>query len=284
MHLTIFKNGCDKMRISDYPVLQELQEEYQELRTLGNNRSDSERIMMERYTSERQYGSEDDGLIFWVGLADAQYRLKELSKSTAEHAMAALEMLSNPEFDIVPGDLKRRRGWYASPMPERTQFRKPRPFRCEWKLGDTFAYQIGGELAQERGIAGMYMLFRKVHELVWSDGKVRPVVTMTLWDRDVLPKSQEEFASVPMLKVRGDITQKCKSGYEFRTQLLFSRKKQTAVFQFIGNFQDIPMPENEIIIHDSAFTPMVDITMLDKACCVYWSRHQQYMELEKTGR
>lgn len=264
------------MRITDYPVLEEILDEYRDLRRSGHSRTESEQILIEHYYPELDCGSEDDALLFWVGLADAQYALKELSESVSQKAKSALDKLAKPEFEITPGDLERRRKRYSSPMPERKSFGQPRKFRCAWNIGDTFAYRIGGSRAHEMGIDGKFMLVRKVHELECYDGKIRPVVTMSIWDREEMPQNADEFASVPMLKIWGDYANKCKSGFLYRAQLLFSRKKQTEPFVFVGNFMDVAMPDDEIVVHDSIATPMADIRNLDNMSCLYWSLHQQY--------
>ena len=266
------------MRITDYPVLGEILDEYRDLRRSGHSRTAAEQSLIEQYSSELEYGSEDDGLLFWVGLADAQHTLKELSERVSQKARSAIDELSDPKYGITPGDLERRRKRYSLPMPERKSFGKPRRFRCAWNIGDTFAYRIGGQQAHEMGINGKYLLVRKVHELECFDGKILPVVTMSIWDREEMPQNADEFASVPMLKMRGDCKTQCKNGFVYRAQLLFSRKKQTEPFVFVGNFKNIPMPVDEIVIHNSIWTPMADVRDLDNMSCIYWSLHRQYTE------
>ena len=72
--------------------MEEIQNEYVELRQLGNDRSSSVQKLMDAYKCELEEGWEDAQL-FWIALADVQYYRKELTAEVAQHAIRALELL-----------------------------------------------------------------------------------------------------------------------------------------------------------------------------------------------
>ena len=235
------------MRITYFEILSDLKKEYADLRQDGTSRNDAVQVLMERYSNELTTGAADDGLLFWVGLADAQYALKELSAEVAAQGLAALNRLETAIPEITPGDLQRRRNQYGcAPMPERAQVRKPRRFRCQWQIGDTFAYQMTGPEAEASGIAGDYVLLRKVDE-VENVGRIVPVVTLTHWKESQLPTNAVEFQRVPILRLSRGRLDSPASTYEYRTEILFTREKQVRdlQLQYLGNFADVPMPMNE---------------------------------------
>ena len=61
------------MRISDFELIHEVKEQYISLRRSQNDRATAVEKLIAEYRDELTIGYEDDGLLFWVGLADAQY-------------------------------------------------------------------------------------------------------------------------------------------------------------------------------------------------------------------
>ena len=262
------------MRMTEFPVLGEIKDEYTELRYAGNTRAEAVQKLMESYRCELEYGAEDDGLLFWIGLADAQHFHKELTEDVAAEAGKALDIISGYDWEISQSDIDRRKSKYQdAPMPEK-KFGKPRPkFRCEWKIGDTYAYQMTSEEAKELGIQGKYVLFRKVSENDF-DGKIVPIVTLTLWNREPFPPSAEDFSSAPLLKLeRGGRMFSREDHFEYRTELLFKNKRQLNSLVFVGNFTNVPMPDDEIIFTRAGVILLTLPENIEKECCRYWRKH-----------
>lgn len=264
------------MRITDFPVLEEIRDEYETCRRNGQDREAAVAQLQLSYANELAEGVEDDAPLFWVGLADAQYKLSEISAEVAEKGLAALDALERMDWDICPGDFTRRRQRYATaPMEPRKKFGKSRKFRCQWKLGDTFAYLLSGPDAEEAGIAGRYVLFRKVDEIEWEDGHLYAVVTSTLWDHQPLPTNAEEFRRLAILKVVCGRGMMPKNLYEYRHQMVFTSKRdmESLGLIYLGNFQDIPMPDDEVIVRHPAITMMYVTKTLPTYICKYWKRY-----------
>lgn len=268
------------MRMTEFPMLEEIKDEYLALRRQGNSRNEATQQLISNYADEITKGVDDDGVIFWIGLADAQYYRKEITEEVAKRGIIALDRLAGAGMGIAVGDIERRRNHYAAaPMSEK-KVGKPRPkFRCQWNIGDTFAYQLRGPRAERYGIAGKYCLFRKVDAYECSDGKLVPAVTVSLWDREPFPRSTDEFCSVPMLRIEGG--GRCgapKDKYEYRAQFWLENKKQlmNLPLQFVGNFQDVPMPEDEVVFTKSGCATILLPKRLDEDCGIFWKMHIYY--------
>ena len=235
------------MRISDFPFVQELTDEYIRLRQNGQSRDQALKALITQYQNELTCGARDDGLLFWIGLADAQYALKELSKEVSVQGLAALDHLSSHIPEIAETDINRRRRHYAcAPMPERAQVRKPRRFRCQWNIGDTFAYRLSGQDAEKHGLTGTYILLRVV-DMVEFDGGLTPIVTLCHWKKMELPTTANEYQQAPLLKLSSGRLGSPKHTYEYRIRILFTSQQQIQRLnlQYLGNFIDVPMPTNE---------------------------------------
>ncbi len=264
------------MRLTELPLIEEINKTYLDLRRDGRSRADATNILIEEYTNEIAIGEEDDCVQFWIGLSDGQYQLKELTVEVAEKGMAALVQLGKMVPNITVGDIERRRNRYASaPMPER-KIRIGTKFRCPWNIGDTFAYQISGTEAEKLGIAGKYMLFRKIDEREFGKGHIMPVVTVSMADNDPLSLTVTEFQSLPLLKIRnGGRCRSPENKFEYRTLIVFNSLKQLAAmpFKFVGNFQGIPLPKDEIIFqHGGEYTLLLPETIAS-SCCIFWKMH-----------
>lgn len=264
------------MRITEFVILSEIKDEYITLRQDGLTRSQAIEKLMQKYQYEISEGTEDDGLLFWIGLADAQYSVKELSAEVAKEGMRAIDAIEQTDFEIAPSDLKTRREHYsAAPMPEKEKVRRPKKFRCSWKMGDTFAYMLSGSDAEAAGLTGRYVIFRKVDELEFGDGRLLPVLTVTMWDNQELPHNAEQFQRLPMLKLEHGRLGLPSSLFEYRVELIIQSKRELSKIPFIylGNFANVTMPDDEAIIRHPGMIMMCSLERMARACCFYWKHH-----------
>lgn len=265
------------MRITEFPMLNEVKEQYQQVRRSGKPRQEAVEELKIQYRNELSLSADDDGLLFWVGLADAQFACKELALEVAEKARDAIEKLRMTEWEIPSGDLNRRlQNYSAAPMEERKQFGKSRKFRCTWAVGDTFAYLLAGEEAKKHGLDGCYMVFRKVDEAEDHAGRIIPIVTFTMWGKDPLPKTAEEFQTKPLLILYKGLWGCPQDKSEYRCELLFTSKRQIEKLGliYLGNFADIPMPSDEIIFKGVMLSP----GRFEVDCCAYWTRYNKFFK------
>lgn len=237
------------MRITDLCMIADVKDEYIKLRQNGSGRSDAVKALIETYDDELTIGQDDDGLLFWVGLADGQCHFKELESEIAEKATDALCTIETYDWDVTPGDIVRRKEKYKqAPMPEH-KVGKSRKFRCQWQIGDTFAYQLNGEAAAEKGLAGEYVLIRKVEEEDDGTGIIVPVVTTSFLGNGPLPQTDEEFSSIPLVRLNSGKQFTPEYLFEYRMRLLFATKKQVESIPliYVGRFVNVSFPKDEVI-------------------------------------
>ena len=268
------------MRLSEFPLISEVKENYIELRRNGSNRLDSTEKLKEEYSNEIGLGQFDDGLLFWVGLADGQYALKELTLEAAELAEKALQQLEKCDWGISPGDIQRKREHYQSaPMPERKYVRPKPRFHCNWKIGDTFAYQLNGPKADTLGISGQYILIRKVAEVVFDKVNVFPVVTLSLWKNQPFPQNTQEFTAVPFLKLARGRLGNPYDKYEYRGELIIKNRRQLDSLSliYLGNFDNVTMPKDEVIVECIGYMlTMISTKDLTEDVCIRVKRSRLY--------
>lgn len=70
---------------------------------------------------------------------------------------------------------------------------KKRVYKCQWNLGDVFAYELESDLAKERGLYGRYFLIQKIDEDVWYPGHIVPIVYVKITNDNKLPSNVEEY-------------------------------------------------------------------------------------------
>ena len=267
------------MRISDFPIIGEIKDEYKKLRQDGNFRDKAVEKIRNSYANEISCGEESDGLLFKIGLADAQYAIRELSSEVAEEAMAALQEIAQTDWNITPGDIARRREWYAkAPMKERKKVNQVKRFHCNWKIGDTFAFRLLGNEAKEFGLFGRFILFRKVDEAVAPNGAVRPIVTVSMWDDGPLPRTSLEFQRLPILKLDNGRANTRKDQFIYRVEMLIENAGMLEALdlQYLGNFSDVVMPNDEAVIEYVGYMKKLALNRIVINCCQYWSNHHIY--------
>lgn len=268
------------MNIRDFELTAEINDRYLKLRQSNYDRTSAVEMMTTEYNDELTLGSEDDGVMFWIALADAQYRLSELSLEVATQAKAALEALAKSDYQVPTADIILRRRWYSSaPMPERKRVTAAKKFRCTWKIGDTFAYRLSGSVADEKKLTGKYILLRKVDELETWDGRLLPVVILSLWAEERLPSSLEEFQKAPFLKLANRRLGLPKDQYEYRVEIMFRSQKQLSQMQYLGRFLDVPNPKDEAIVQKPGYALMLQPEKMDDECCMYYNMHHHYSNI-----
>lgn len=78
------------MRITEFHILKEIKDEYINLRRELHSRHETVKRLKAMYHSEISSGCDDDALLFWIGLADAQYASRELEEDVARKHFAHL--------------------------------------------------------------------------------------------------------------------------------------------------------------------------------------------------
>lgn len=145
--------------------------------------------------------------LFWFALADIQWNYGRLLPRVKEKALFFLEQeevsvrwkeTGEKEYKLWIETLRILKDKLLSPMPEVKKVSKYRLYRCPWKLGDVFAYQLSGEYSKKMGMYGKYIIFRKVSEDTFWPGHIIPVVQVYKWIGEEIP-TIEKIEKLPLL-------------------------------------------------------------------------------------
>lgn len=223
----------------------------------------------------------DEAPLFWLALADTQWTFGVLLPKIKENALRWINELKSQTADTPDrarqgkalDDLQTK---LLSPLPPVKKPKKKRIYKCEWKIGDVFAYQLESELAKERGLYGRYFLIQKVDEGTWYPGHIVPIIYVKLTKDANIPstveeydeaeyvqtrftKYEERFWPIDMSRPKEDIEEKTKLNYEvdeygflpqYRLTLLNTSKRVIPKeLIYVGNFPDAIRPKKEFIPH-----------------------------------
>ena len=261
----------------------DVKEEFEELYNAGKTAQEITDKLMADYKSI--LGNLDEEPLFWFALADTQWNLGVLLPVVKDKALywineengiincQAIDISINEQRKKVLDDLQAK---LFSPQPSVKKTVNKRVYKCQWKLGDVFAYRLESDLAKERGLHGRYFLIQKVDECVWYPGHIVPIVYVKITHDAKLPsnieeynqleyvqtsftKYEERFFPIDMRRPQEDIAEKAKINYqvdeygflpEYRATLLNTSKKVIPTnLIYVGNFANAVRPQNEFIPH-----------------------------------
>ena len=161
----------------------DVKDEFEELFNSGKTVQEITNKLAEEYKSIM--GDIDEEPLFWWALADTQWNLGVLLPFVKEKALywidkdsgmfncQTIDMSAKAKRKKILDDLKAK---LLSPLPPVKKTAKKRIYKCQWKLGDVFAYQLESDLAKERGLYGRYFLIQKIYEGVWHPGHIVAIV------------------------------------------------------------------------------------------------------------
>ena len=119
----------------------------------------------------------EEAPLFWLALAETQWRVGRLTPEVKAKALDCIEEkggLALWKNDFKGGvawqrTLSKLKGKLESPMPKERKF--PRLEQNPWKLHDVYAYKLYGKFAEEKNLVGKYMLLQKIGEDEHGHGK-----------------------------------------------------------------------------------------------------------------
>ena len=259
----------------DNPFLQELKDEYTNLRKKGIGRQEAVAALMSKYREELTKGDYDDGKLFWVGLADAQFSVKELSSEVAEKGTDALKSLAQMGIVSARSVDRRLKNYACAPMPERAKIKDRPKYCCSWAKGDVFAYRLSGPEAEAVGLDGQYVIIRSVDTIYFGDGRLLPVVTLSLWNTASEPVNADAVKTAQLLILTYGRFGLPENLFEYRAIIMFQSKAQEKklALKYLGNICDIEMPHNEVVIKGPGKTAMLCPATMDRDVAAFWKMH-----------
>ena len=188
-----------------HPMMQEISDEYRALRASGSGREEAVSRLRAEYHNELQYM--DDAPYVHLGIALALCRRGELTPDTAEPAKKAVEELRRirPEKSA---QLKRIEKTLDAPESSGAEkpAKKRKRYDPQWSVGDTFIRRLESPIAAEEGLAGWYVVIRKVGEFVDHLDKLVQLVVLSVCPPDAIPKTGDDVKKLGNLKMMDAIT------------------------------------------------------------------------------
>lgn len=201
----------------------------------------------------------DDAPIFWFALADTQWNLGRLLPLVKEKALEYLASgtdlkrweLENPKEAVVRKKvLQELEQKLNSPMPPEKKITQYKFYRCEWNKGDVYSYKLESDYAKEKDLYGRYFLLHKVDEDIWWPGHVVPIVRVKITGDNNLPQSKAEFDKLEYVRIANKTTGGTLKREYLLTMISTSKRVIPKKLQYLANYQDVALPEDEYIPED----------------------------------
>lgn len=262
-------------------LAEDLKEGYKAMFEDGKEAHEIESSLLQEYQDSLH--DPEEAFMFWLVLADTQWKHGVLSIRVKEKALSCIEYFhdctdrqSNEKFPPKnwKKSLEALQARLLSPQPPVKKPVKRRSYQCQWKIGDVYAYQLDSDLAKEKGLYGRYFLIQKIDEGSWYPKHIVPIVYVKITKSSHLPVNIEEyneleyvqtsffrfemrFCPIDMRRPREDIAEKSKKSYPvdeygflpvYRLKLLNTSKKAIpSKLIYIGNLPNAIPPQKEYI-------------------------------------
>lgn len=195
---------------------------------------------------------------FWFALADVQWDLGRLLENVKVKALEYLDREEHLEVWKEQSDkilrkrkevLQKLKHKLQSTMPLEKKISKYKIYKCEWKIGDIFAYQFLSEYSREKGFYGKYILFRKIAEEIEWPGHIVPIVNVFKWIGSEIPDVEviSKLEYLPQFYTPQFYNDRPKEKIIYRLQLSNTSKRIIPQnVKYINNV-DIALPNNESV-------------------------------------
>lgn len=198
---------------------------------------------------------EDEAPVFWFALADTQWNLGRLLPYVKEKALEYLnskstlnrwekEAINQKEYKTREKVLQELEQKLKSLMPSEKKITQHKLYKCEWNIGDIFAYKLESEYAKEVGLDNRYLLIRKAYEDVWWPGHIVPIIYVQITKDEKMPTSKDEILELEYIQ-----TSKAKGLPEYLITMISTSKRVIPLKKliFVGNYNDLPTPKDEYV-------------------------------------
>lgn len=245
----------DQPFLSNYPIINEIFDDYVNLRSQGFNINDSVTRIKKDWHEE--LNDEDDAPFVIIGIALALCQKQELTRQAQNEALAAANtlknrsMISGSDHDMIISRLSDDRiGKDKAYRPAK------RAYDPCWKIGDTFVHAFTQSRAKEMGLCGQYIVIRKVGDYLNYKRQKRELVYITVCSKDSIPKTDEELLALGYLRMMEH-----DDGWDYLGQLHFTSKKDEERWklQKIGCFPNAGNPSDATVENPVVSMPFFGI-------------------------
>lgn len=259
-------------------VALDVKDEYKDNLRRGKTNEEAMQEIIDKY--QELLEDEEDRGVFWLALADTQWNLGRLDEQVKEHALEVIELgtdlkrwesnekLYNKRKEI----LEKLKEKLLSPQPEEKRMPKYRTYKCEWKNGDVFAYQLKSEYAKEQGLEGRYLIIQKIDEIDWYPCSTIPLVRVKITEGKTIPKTEKEIDELEYIQTGFTSYERRFAGFsalrplkdqikgmsfntdeygllpEYMASIVITSKNMTkGKLTYLGNYTNITPSQNEFI-------------------------------------
>ena len=259
----------------------------------------------------------DDGSLFWMALADTQWKNGRLTDTVKNRALTAIAEEKTDELFASFGEkalvrrktvLEELKNKLTSEQPERKIIRAKKAYICDWDDGDVYALKLTSRTAEEYHVSNRYLMFHKIGEYTWNDfsspNHVNAVVRIKITSNDLLPSSIEEMDRLEYVQTgqRYYLPDEHKEAYKnlktsderklyyksnrridpvFVAKTCTTSKRQVPKeLTFLGNYQTIRAPEKEYV-EEPKNAPMLLMNKLEATALYYYLRYNKEIDNEK---
>lgn len=175
--------GCWGVGLYSDDVAIDVKEDYVEELKEGKSGIEATDKLLRIYADS--LNDEDESTVFWLALADTQWKYGRLEERVKEKALEVIRSGKNLEIwkednpKLLPKRekvLKELEEKLLSPQGPEKKVKKYSYYRCPWKIGDVYAYRFTSEYAKEAGVYGKYIYFVKISEGPFLSKTIAPFV------------------------------------------------------------------------------------------------------------
>lgn len=198
--------GTWNVGIFQNDIAADIKEEYINFLREGYSDIDADKKIIENNIDIINHGGYDV-CEFWLALAMIEWEYGRLQETTKNNA---LEMALNPQYLKMWEDEK---SMYSKRIlilnefvnkiqnlqPPKKKIKINVPFKCVWKLGDIFAYQLTSQKSIDNGVFKKYIIFQKVGESEVYPQKIIPIVRVAKSFFDEIPNMEDYLNSKKLI-------------------------------------------------------------------------------------
>ena len=287
-------------------VALDIKDEYKDNLRRGKTNEEAMQEIIDKY--QELLEDEEDRGVFWLALADTQWNLGRLDEQVKEQALEIIELgtdlkrweINEKLYNKRKEILEKLKEKLLSPQPEEKRMPKYRTYKCEWKNGDVFAYQLKSEYAKEQGLEGRYLIIQKIDEIDWYPCSTIPLVRAKITESKTIPKTEKEIdelryiqtdyclyerrfwgqdASRPLEEqIIGKSFNTDEYGLlpEYMASIIITSKNMTkGKLTYLGNYTNVTPPQNEFIPISKLNLPTIDWNELEKELIEMYFDHNK---------
>ncbi len=198
--------GTWNVGIFQNDIAADVKDEYISYLKEGYSDSDADKKIIENNIDIIRQG-DYDFCEFWLALAMIEWEYGRLQDKTKN---IALEVALNPQYLLIwkeEGKLYTKRisvlkefiNKIQSVQPSKRNVKIIVPFKCVWKIGDIFAYQLISQKSKDLGLFNKYIVFQKVGESEVYQNKIIPIIRVAKGIFDDIPMAEDYLNSKKLI-------------------------------------------------------------------------------------